>query len=209
MNLIPKYLSPNISRSDLISSSPCMVVDSKDFPHVSWFESAEGHYKVLYKFWDGISWAYRNSPIIDTSNKEIVGSQYSMMVELNKPILAYGILKSTGNHVVVKASPVGSTWNKTEMNLGYVAQWIGILPYTSSHGVSSSSFSMSSSSSSGGDTPSYRLIITYDVNNVLRIYRESSSLELIGQITEEILNVNSIHIGVSYGNVCLCCGQVH
>lgn len=181
--------------------SPCLKKDQAGNPHVSWFEETNGNHLFSYRFWDGIAWAYRRSPIIDKSY-DIVASIYSMIIENHLPVLAHVVKYEDQSCYMIKSVPSGSSWEITEYNLPGDVQWYALLPNSSDYGISSSSYSMSSSSSSGGVTNDTRTVATYDGNS-MRIYEENGSLVLLGQIDVNISDIHSIRIGVNFGYTCI------
>ena len=48
-----------------------MDVDNRDYPHLVWVERKNGHYDLVYKFWNGFLWESLENEVLYQSDDEI------------------------------------------------------------------------------------------------------------------------------------------
>ena len=57
-----------------------MDLDSRGYPHVVWVEQKNGHFDLVYKFWNGLSWESLEAEVLYRSDEDI---SYANLIVLN------------------------------------------------------------------------------------------------------------------------------
>ena len=209
MKFVAYNNQPNVSGSRFKAIAPSMALDSRSYPHISWFTQKNGYNEVNYKYWDGLEWKYYNTPALAKSKKEVVYSPNGLTLGLyDNPYIVYSRNDEevSTNDILAVAMGFNGQFLISEAFLDYDVAWAGIqyIPRVfESYGSSSSSDS--SSSSSSVNEKEIICIIVYGSDEKLRIYTlNGASLQLVSVI-DVVADTASLRVtscgrkmGVSY-----------
>jgi ribosomal protein S11 len=133
---------PNISLSRFATSCS-LRLDDRNFPHVVYFDQSSGQMAVCYQYWDGLKWAFKNTPKISVSNNGVLYSPNALVLDSNyNPYIAFSRKTGSGTRLIL--TNYDSEWILNSLDVNYQVGWIGVNRYDGISGSSSSSSSISS-----------------------------------------------------------------
>ena len=150
-----------------------MCLDDRGYQHISWIETRNGIYYLMYKFWNGIQWETQaNGTTVHKTNNEI---EYSSIIINNGEVkLAFCEKSETGSLINI-ISVNTSIVNQYSLNS---VSWISLLYH---------------------DSQVY--LITYELTD-FKIYKETiTGLVLQGSKTAEVNDYENIKVTSALNNI--------
>ena len=101
-----------------------MALDNRGFPHLAWMEQKNGHYDLIYKFWNGICWETLETEVLSRSDDEVT---YSNIMVVNNEVLIIFTKKSYDNSIIgfIRIDQVVTEVIEYQTN-GFV-DWVGLI----------------------------------------------------------------------------------
>jgi hypothetical protein len=101
-----------------------MALDDRGYPHLSWVEQKNGHYDLVYKFWNGICWETLETEVLYRSDDEVT---YSNIMIVNNEVLIIFTKKSYDNSIIgfIRIDQVVTEVIEYQTN-GFV-DWVGLI----------------------------------------------------------------------------------
>jgi len=201
---------PNISQSRSPCTSPSLQLDSRGFPCISYLIEKNGYNEVNYMFWDGITWNFKDVPMVYNSKDDIVYSPNSLVLDSSEnPVIVFARRRAGGSKLYF--CTYTNQWNFKTLDVGYNVGWIGVVRYdrnidtdysssstsslssvtTSSVSISSSSFSSSGVSSSSSKSTS---------SNSSRSTSSTSSSSIMDMSTSSIIDISTSSSSMNESN---------
>jgi len=117
-----------------------MDLDNRGYPHLVWVEQKNGHFDLIYKFWNGLDWESLETEVIYRSDEDI---SYVNLVIASGKVLIIFLKKSDENSVIgfVKIDQVVE--EIIEYETGGFVNWVSLItdttekkrPYVITHEV--------------------------------------------------------------------------
>lgn len=160
-----RYISignqPNVSGTRSESISPSLKIDSRGFPHVAWLDKGNNINEVMFSYWDGLKWAFKDIPRVYSSQENITYSPNALVLDTSEnPIIVFSKKLGIGSRLFLAS--YSNQWDFNTLDVGYDIGWLGVTRYdrnidpdfSSSSSTISLDSSLSSSSLSVGNVTS-------------------------------------------------------
>ncbi|MCK5744299.1 MAG: hypothetical protein KAH30_06125 [Caldisericia bacterium] len=184
----------NVSRDNISSYEPSLILDSKDNPHIAWYGGGYGDHwqsnEIRYVKWDNGGWfsasgiGYNGNANV-SRNKKGSDSQCLVLDTTDNPHLSWSESMVLQNNHIVYLRWDGSNWVTANDNLYKTSKGSGRIEYTSS--------STSSPSLVLGSNNQPTLVFSYENNIVCIKYDGENWVSVNGDIYVPEENNSSVN----------------